>query len=315
MTSKKVRRSGRLLKSVPILLLGSDYEGRVFSEETHTVVLSLHGAGVVSSQKLIAEQELVLRSLESNQEAEIRIVGEIGSQDGRYTYGVAFLDDDLDFWHMDFPMPPSPTERPLELLLECSGCSSTVTLLNGDYEFDICAIHGGLVRYCPECEFTTVWKRPDAGGARGVVLARPQREVKSTPTTTGARMEFGEAELAKHKEGSPASEMRAATTTREERRQRVRARVTYFACVCSEAFGEDVVACTDMSRGGLGFRTKNAYFISTEVKIAVPFSPDSPKAPAIYVAARVMNITALPEVKMFRCGVAFLPMAGTRAHI
>ncbi len=123
-------------------------------------------------------------------------------------------------------------------------------------------------------------------------------------------MEFGEAELAEHKESSAASEMRAATTTREERRQRVRARVTYFACVCSEAFGEDVVACTDMSR-----RTRNAYFISTEVKIAVPFSPDSPKAPAIYVAARVMNITELPEVKMFRCGVAFLPMAGTRAHI
>jgi len=35
-------------------------------------------------------------------------------------------------------MPPSPTERRWNLLLEmCSGCSSTVRLLNGDYEFDI----------------------------------------------------------------------------------------------------------------------------------------------------------------------------------
>jgi PilZ domain-containing protein len=85
--------------------------------------------------------------------------------------------------------------------------------------------------------------------------------------------------------------------------------------VRTKAFGDDVVACIDMSRGGLGFRTKNAYLISTEVKIAVPFSPDSPNAPAIYVAARVMNITELPELKMFRCGVAFLSEAGTRAHI
>jgi hypothetical protein len=204
MTFKKMRRSGRLFKSIPILLIGSDCEGRVFSEETHTVVVSLHGAGVVSSYKLIAEQELVLRSIESNREAEIRIVGEIGSQDGRYTYGVAFLDDDLDFWQMDFPMPPSPKDRPLELVLGCNGCSSTVTLLNGDYEFDVCAIHGGLVRYCPECEFSTVWKRLDAGGVPGVVSARPEREVKSA-AASDARVELGEAELAERKESSAAA--------------------------------------------------------------------------------------------------------------
>ena len=156
MSSKKLRRSGRVSKSVLIRLIGSDAEGRVFSEETHTVVLSLHEAGIVSTIKLIAEQELVLRSLESNLETEIRIVGEIGSQDGRYTYGVEFLDDDLDFWQMDFPAPPSLAERPPELVLECASCGETVTLLNGDYEFDVCAIHGGLVRYCTDCGYATV---------------------------------------------------------------------------------------------------------------------------------------------------------------
>jgi len=75
-----------------------------------------------SNHKLIAEQELILRSKESGREAEIRVVGEIGSEDGRYTYGVAFLDDELDFWKMDFPPPPSATERPLELVLECGSC-------------------------------------------------------------------------------------------------------------------------------------------------------------------------------------------------
>jgi len=55
--------------TVPILLIGSDTEGRVFSEETCTVVLSLHGGGGISTHKLLAEQELVLRSLESVREA------------------------------------------------------------------------------------------------------------------------------------------------------------------------------------------------------------------------------------------------------
>ena len=353
MTSKKMRRSGRLFKSVPILLIGSDAEGRMFSEDTHTVILSLHGAGIVSNNKLIAEQELILRSKETNLEAEIRVVGEIGSEDGRYTYGVAFLDDELDFWKMDFPAPPSPVERPLELVLECGSCSETVTLLNGDYEFDVCTIHGGLVRYCTGCGYATVWKRPEPGGAPRTVAPkverkreRPQRtavaveqagleleeEASVAPPFAGyveplvtanlePRVERTEVRVEAHAEkrvdARRESETREAATTTtavEDRRARVRAKVNYFACVQSAAFGRDVVTCIDMSRGGLGFRTKNAYAISTEVTVAVPFSPESPDAPAIYVPARVVNIAELPELKMFRCGVAFLPVAGTRAH-
>jgi hypothetical protein len=358
MTSKKMRRSGRLLKSVPILLIGSDADGRMFSEESHTVVLSLHGAGIVSNHKLLSEQELILRSEETNQEAEIRVVGEIGSEDGHHTYGVAFLDDELDFWKMDFPAPPSPGERPLELVLECGSCGETVTLLNGDYEFDVCAIHGGLVRYCTECGFATVWKRPETSVVPRTVTPKVERKLEPAQRTAVVvehagleseeteslaqpfagyveplvtmkleprveRMEAHVEERARPRteplaEARVKSEVQAAatstTTEVEDRRGRVRAKVNYFACVQSEAFGKDVVTCIDMSRGGLGFRTKNAYAISTEVTVAVPYSPESPNAPAIYVAARVVNIAELPELKMFRCGVAFLPVAGTRAH-
>jgi PilZ domain len=351
MTSKKMRRSGRLMKSVPILLIGSDAEGRMFSEDTRTVILSLHGAGIVSNHKLMAEQELILRSKETNLEAEIRIAGEIGSEDGRFTYGVAFLDDELDFWKMDFPAPPSPAERPLELLLACGSCGETVTLLNGDYEFDVCAIHGGLVRYCTECGFATVWKRPEAGDVARTVASKVGRKLEPPPkeavVVEHAGLELEEEEriaprfaehvgpgvtvnqepraqptelrAEEHAENQvdvrTESEGRAAVTTAvEDRRKRVRAKVNYFACVQSAAFGKDVVTCIDMSRGGLGFRTKNAYVVSTEVTIAVPFSPESPNAPAIYMPARVVNISELRGLKMFRCGVSFLPVAGTRAQ-
>jgi PilZ domain len=357
MTSKKMRRSGRLFKSVPILLIGSDADGRVFTEETHTVVLSLHGAGIISNYKLLAEQEIILRSAETNRETEIRVVGEIGSEDGHHTYGVAFLDDDLDFWQMDFPPPPPPTERPLELVLACGSCGETVTLLNGDYEFDVCAIHGGLVRYCTDCGFATVWRRPEAGETPRVIAPKVGRKLepprRETVLVEHEGLELEEEESVAHpfsgymeprvtvnvepredrleehleeqvetRRGNEARAVKAetrapaigATTAVDERRARVRAKVNYFACVQSEAFGKDVVTCIDMSRGGLGFRTKNAYAISTDVTIAVPFSPESPNAPAIYVPARVVNIAEIPEQKMFRCGVAFLPVAGTRVR-
>jgi hypothetical protein len=41
MTHHKVRRNGSVTIAVPILLIGSDCEGRVFSEEIKTVIISL----------------------------------------------------------------------------------------------------------------------------------------------------------------------------------------------------------------------------------------------------------------------------------
>src|SRR5260370_422519 len=90
MPPEGMRRSGRIPKEIAILLVGSDLEGKVFSEQTKTVVLSLHGAGIVSQYKLVPEQELILRRLDTNSETEIRIVGQIGSQADNYTYGANF---------------------------------------------------------------------------------------------------------------------------------------------------------------------------------------------------------------------------------
>lgn len=336
MNYRKPRRSGRISKSVPILLIGSDTEGRVFSEETRAVVLSLHGAGVISRHKLLAEQELVLRSLETGREAEIRVVGEIGANEDAHTYGVAFLDDYLNFWETDFPPPPPPEERPLELFLQCTACGSSVTLLNGDFEFDVCAIHGGLVRYCSDCGFATVWSRPGgAGGAERKPVRRAERpppRVAQTEKLDSPRENSPLAERLTDErfplraEHAPDPEFlrgsesfvipaaRKAATAVEDRRQRVRAKVNYFACVRSAAFDDDVVTCIDMSRGGLGFWTKNAYAISAAVKIAVPYSPDAKGAPAIFVDARVVNIREVPERQMFRCGVMFLPAKGSASR-
>ena len=109
-----VRSSSRIPKEIPILLIGSDLGGKVFSEPTNTVLLSLHGAGIVSHHKLSPEQELILRCPDRNIEAEIRVVGQLGSQQGIYTYGVAFVDPILKFWDIDFPpMSPAEMERGL----------------------------------------------------------------------------------------------------------------------------------------------------------------------------------------------------------
>ena len=99
------RRSGRIAKEIHILLFGTDTSGHIFSEETSTVVLSRHGAGIVSRHKVAADEVLTLRLSGTSAEAGVRLVGQMGQETRGYTYGVKFLDSDLDFWELKFPAP------------------------------------------------------------------------------------------------------------------------------------------------------------------------------------------------------------------
>src|SRR6266404_2738087 len=158
MPQQVVRSSSRIPKEIPILLIGSDLDGKVFSEPTNTVLLSLHGAGIVSHHKLSPEQELILRCPDRNIEAEIRVVGQLGSQQGIYTYGVAFVDPILKFWDIDFPpMSPAEMERGL-LSLVCNSCKTLEKIDDTGIEADILATGDGVLRFCKRCGTTTVWK-------------------------------------------------------------------------------------------------------------------------------------------------------------
>jgi hypothetical protein len=167
-----MRSSGRIPKEIPILLIGSDLDGRVFSEQTKTVVLSLHGAGIVSRYKLSPEQELVLRWTEKNKEAEIRVVGHLGSNGDRHTYGVAFFDQALNFWEMSFP-PVTAVEIQLGLLtLACISCRTVEHIDNASVEADVVATNGGVLRSCKHCGTVTLWK-PAPKAAQPVVAPTP----------------------------------------------------------------------------------------------------------------------------------------------
>ena len=194
-----VRRSGRIPKEIPIILIGSDLAGKIFSEETKTVLLSLHGAGLLSRHKLCPEQEMVLRWPERNKEAEIRVVGQIGEDSGVYRYGVAFFDHVENFWEKEFP-PPTPKEQELGVLtLVCNVCQTFERVDEHSIEADVVATNDGVLRYCKRCGNSTIWKVGQPGalpaasanvGASGAVpthtltpfpMAPPQR-VSSPPT-------------------------------------------------------------------------------------------------------------------------------------
>ncbi len=168
-----MRSTGRIPKEIPIILIGSDLDGRVFSENTHTVLLSLHGAGILSRHKLSPEQELVLRWTERNKETEIRVVGHIGSSGEFHTYGVAFFDANLNFWEIDFP-PVSQLEREMGLLsLACHSCGTLEKIDDTSIEADICNTGQGVIRFCKHCGTTTLWKPSHSQAAPAPFPSKP----------------------------------------------------------------------------------------------------------------------------------------------
>ena len=283
MPPQGTRRSGRIQREIAILLVGSDLEGKVFSEQTKTVVLSRYGAGIVSQYKLVPEQELILRRLDTNSEAEIRIVGQIGSQADNYTYGVAFLDPEIDFWNVKFP-PLTDTEiRASRLLLECSSCKGREAVDQSDLAADVFAINEGIVRYCKNCVSSTFWKQAPVGAGDKSEWSQPLQEqeameAESVPTQKTAALQ-------------------------ENRRKYVRTKVNCKACIRQPGQTLDVVVCEDMSRGGLRFKSRKRYFERSTIEIAAPYTPGTQ---SIFVHARIVYVQELPDEKLFRCGVQYL---------
>jgi hypothetical protein len=337
-----MRRSTRVPKEVAILLTGSDLEGKGFSEMTKTVLLSRHGAGIVSTYKLYAEQEIILRYLDTNREAVVRVVGRIGDEGDLFTYGVGFVDPNLvDFWDIDFPSA-TPQEKQARLVtLECSTCSLRETVEHMEVESDVLMINEGIVRYCKACHDSTVWKRsvplPDeeepalvaatphasASSFAGASSAEsstdsPRHEalpvppvVLASPVAPATPTQLSSATTSSQL-SSPASAPSSATPAaappviavpkQENRRKHARTRVTYKACVRRSGFPDDVVTCEDMSKGGICFKSRKRYYQDVEIEVAVPYSPGGN---AIFVPAKIAWVVELTSERVFKCGVSY----------
>jgi hypothetical protein len=292
MPPESFRRSGRIPKEIAILLVGSDLDGKVFSEETKTVVLSRHGAGIISQYKLVPEQELILRRLDNNNEAEIRIVGQIGSQADSYTYGVSFLDPEIDFWGIKFPLLTDSENQAIRVLLECSGCKHRESVQHGDLEADVFAINEGIVRFCKNCGTSTFWKQASRYAGDDSLSRQPVQVQDSPSSSTQAATQAA----------APQTPVKPVILP-ENRRRYIRTKVKCKACIRQPGHTLDVVTCEDMSRGGLRFKSRKQYFQGTSIEVAAPYSPG---AQSIFVHARIAYVQELPEEKLFRCGVEYL---------
>ncbi len=290
MPPEGLRRSGRIQREIAILLVGSDMEGKVFSEQTKTVVLSRHGAGIVSQHKLSAEQEMIIRRLDTDGEADVRVIGQIGAHEDSYTYGVAFLSEKINFWGIEFPPATESEKQASHLLVECSSCKGREAVDHNELEADVYAINEGIVRYCKRCGSSTVWKRASGVAEPEAVSASPASKPEPPLALSPAPEP---ATLSAPKSAAPQA----------NRRKHVRAKVNFAACIRIPGSDDDIVECEDISRGGLRFKSRRRYREKTLIKVAAPFSPGSP---AIFVSAQIVRSEEIEGQKLFRYGAAYV---------
>jgi len=60
--------------------------------------------------------------LDTDKEVDVRVVGQLGFHGESHTYGVAFLDAEVDLWGVDFPRMTDSEKEARNVLLQCSCC-------------------------------------------------------------------------------------------------------------------------------------------------------------------------------------------------
>jgi len=158
MDPQRTRRNDRLSIAIPVEVTGREVTKDVFRENTHTVVVSRHGAALLIHHRLEPDERLSVRCPSTGKEAEARVVGVVSSEGDGYVYGVAWTDPNVNLWNVHFP-PLTEVERiGGRVLMECTSCGRRELAHLNELEMEVLEGNKALPRPCEQCERETIWK-------------------------------------------------------------------------------------------------------------------------------------------------------------
>jgi hypothetical protein len=219
--------------AIPIEFSGNDSNGIRFSEWCHTEMVSLHGASVVLSRRVSTDRPITVRRRTPETEAHGRILGQLGIRTGAHVYGIAFTEDNPNFWGIFFPPFATTNAALARTLLRCSKCGTKIIFTFNEIEFRVYEANQRITGDCETCGRTLWIPVPNGTG-----------DNQSGPAESGPQ---------------------------DRKYARVSMKTT--ACIQDPSGGEDVVQVLDVSRGGVSFRGDRVYEVNTWIQIAVPYTP------------------------------------------
>jgi hypothetical protein len=276
--SSRKRRSERVHVRLQLNVRGIDAAGAAFVEQAHTVQVNRGGAVIRIQRQLAPGAKLVLARPGTEgqpEEAAVRIVDRMGSDPDGERYSVAFEGSGTRLWGISFSHPAGNAEAIVRLLLECSRCDGReVAWLDGMQLQDLESARM-VARACSTCGAPTLWRHA------------PEELSESRPPAT-----------------PPASPSPA-----DKRKKRIASRVN--VCLRRAGSVDEVAVCEDLSVGGLCFRSRKRFAKGERVEVAVPYIKGISN---IFVPARIVHVTEVPEGGIYRHGAAYLRAPEEASH-
>jgi len=100
---RKLRRSKRLVLSIPVHIFGQDVFRESFNEFTRMVSVNANGGALALAARVEKDQRILLVNKSTGQERECRVVHVGSLQNGKWTVGIEFAEPVENFWKITFP--------------------------------------------------------------------------------------------------------------------------------------------------------------------------------------------------------------------
>ena len=260
------RRSDRISLGLRIRVSGHGGLNQEFATTTRTVLLSRHGAKIILDHDQVPQGELSVGCLNTNKEADARIVGFMGEEPEGPSYGVEFLDKEVNLWDIAFPPLEEAGKAVGRTLLRCRQCGTTELAYLNETEAIIFQFRDYVPRPCGVCHELCLWEQ-----------------------------------MVWQRDWSPANQKELEP--QRHARQQTRFEVPFTACIRSTRFGEEVVPTRNISRGGINFKSVRQYETGDRVEVAVPYAHNSGN---IFVPARIAYHQPGREQRLHQYGVAYV---------
>jgi hypothetical protein len=109
------RRSQRVLMQVPVVLRGTDAQGRSFEESSETLAINAHGALVLLQARVVSGGKIEMRHERTQEAQECHVVFLGPVRSGKAEVGLEFAAPRPGFWRVAFPpedwSPRNPEAR------------------------------------------------------------------------------------------------------------------------------------------------------------------------------------------------------------
>jgi len=276
--AKNVRRSERILISLPISVSGKVEKTQKFFKEGRTLGVSRYGATIAVDLDFRGGQNILIQCGNGNEQAEAQVVEKIKDQPQGHVYGIKLLEPAVTLWGITFPPFVESQKAVVRVLLRCITCRQVEVAYLNEFDAKGFVAHCSLARFCSKCRNWTTWNRP-----YGEMLAAssfPLRSDSQGPNS-GAGLEPDD----------------------HEKRSHGRIRLEAVGCIRQPPLGDEIVLVVDLAPGGVRFCSSNNYAEGSHVELAAPYSS---KAPNIFAPARIVSYKNCPENAHTEYGLAYI---------